>query len=638
MKESRTMMERPASWRDYPAWLTDFQGSIPETLATPAEIAAFEAEQFTENKKGEGPSFSFELDKSLGESYLLERPAPDRIVIRGGDQGILYGTYEALFALSSERPLPRGIQSPVCSLRMLDSWDNTDGTVERGYAGRSLWFEGGGFSYDPDRIRRLGRMLASIGINVLCINNVNVDASARSLIGDLLPQTAELAGLLRPFGIRLMLSVDFSAPMFLRDPDSSSGGNDALLRSADPLDEAVCRWWRHCAVRVYRAIPDLAGFLVKADSEHRPGPNTYGRSHAQGANMLAAALAPYEGKLVWRAFVYNCMQDWRDTDTDRPCAAYDVYQPLDGSFADNVILQIKNGPYDFQVREPVSPLLLGLEKTNTAVELQLTQEYTGHQIDLFAMPPLWREIFDQIGKKRIRAVAAVSNLGRDDNWTGHPFAALNLFAFGHFAWDSDRDPEDVIRQWIRLSGYREDEEKLTGLLISCSRTYEKYTAPLGLCWMVNPGGHYGPSPWGYEFQAWGTYNRADRDAVGIDRTAAGTGFLKQYPPEVAAQYEDPETCPDEYLLFFHRLPYSFVMRDGRTLIQRIYDDHFEGFEEVLGMQKLLSGLHLPERDRQLVEERMEQQVRNAREWRDVINTFFHRLSGIPDRHGRKIYD
>ncbi|MBQ3371818.1 MAG: alpha-glucuronidase [Oscillospiraceae bacterium] len=638
MKENKMMIDQPVSWRDYPAWLTDFQGSVLESLATPLEIAAFEAEQFTGSGRGKGPSFSFELDKSLGESYLLEKPAPDRIVVRGGERGILYGTYEALFDLSCERPLPCGLQSPACSLRMLDSWDNTDGTVERGYAGRSLWFEGGGFSYDPDRIRQLGRMLASVGINVLCINNVNVDASARSLIGDLLPQAAEFANLLRPFGIRLMLSVDFSSPMFLKDPDPASGGNDALLQSADPLDEAVRRWWRHCAAHVYWAIPDLAGFLVKADSEHRPGPNTYGRSHAEGANMLAAALAPYGGKLVWRAFIYNCMQDWRDTDTDRPCAAYDVYQPLDGSFADNVILQIKNGPYDFQVREPVSPLLLGLEKTDTAVELQLTQEYTGHQIDLFSMPPLWREIFDRIGKKRIRAAAAVSNLGRDDNWTGHPFAALNLFAFGRYAWDPDQNPEDVIRQWIRLSGYREDEEKLTDLLLRCSRTYEKYTAPLGLCWMVNPGGHYGPSPWGYEFQAWGTYNRADRDAVGIDRTAAGTGFLKQYPPEVAKRYEDPEACPDEYLLFFHRLPYSFVMRDGRTLIQRIYDDHFEGFEEVLGMQKLLSGLHLPERDRQLVKERMELQVRNAREWRDVTNTFFHRLSGIPDRNGRMIYD
>ena len=630
-------MMHTASWKDCPAWLAAFLGLIPENLTTPSEIAAFEAEQFTESRKGKGPSFSFELDDALGESFLLKRTSFDRIVVRGGEQGVLYGTYEALFDLICEKPLPLGLRSPACSLRMLDSWDNTDGSVERGYAGRSLWFEGGRFSYDPERIRQLGRMLASVGINVLCINNVNVDASARSLIGDLLPQTAEFAGLLRPFGIRLMLSVDFSAPMFLEDPDSLPSENNSLLRTADPLDEEVRRWWKHCAARVYQAIPDLAGFLVKADSEHRPGPNTYGRSHAEGANMLAAALAPYGGKLVWRAFVYNCMQDWRDTETDRPCAAYDLYQPQDGLFADNVILQVKYGPYDFQVREPVSPLLLGLKKTNIAVELQLTQEYTGHQIDLFAMPPLWRELFDQMGEKTVSAIAAVSNLGRDDNWTGHPFAALNLFSFGRYAWDSDRNPEDVIRQWIRLSGYREDEEILADLLLSCSSTYEKYTAPLGLCWMVNPGGHYGPSPWGYEFQAWGTYNRADRDAVGIDRTAAGTGFLKQYPPETAERFEDPETCPDEYLLFFHRLPYTFIMKDGRTLIQRIYDDHFEGYEEVLRMQKLLSRLHLPERDRQIVEERMEQQVLNAREWCDVTNTFFHRLSGIPDKNGRKIY-
>ena len=354
--------------------------------------------------------------------------------------------------------------------------------------------------------------------------------------------------------------------------------------------------------------------------------------------MLAAALAPYGGKLVWRAFVYNCMQDWRDTGTDRPCAAYDLYKPLDGQFADNVILQVKNGPYDFQVREPVSPLLLGMQKTNLSAELQLTQEYTGHQIDLFAMPPLWREFFDRLGKEKICAVAAVSNLGRDENWTGHPFAACNLFAFGQYAWNTDRNPEEVIRQWIRLSGYREEEEKLTEVLLQSSRIYEKYTAPLGLCWMVNPGEHYGPSPWGYEFQAWGTYNRADRDAVGIDRTVTGTGLLKQYPPELAAQYGDPEICPDEYLLFFHRLPYSFRMRDGRTLIQRIYDDHFEGYDEVLQMWQTLSGLDLPERDRIAVEDRIQKQIRNAGEWRDVINTFFHRLSGVPDQHGRKIYD
>ena len=623
-------------WRQHPAWLAALPRPVPAELSTPREVAAFEAESYAESCGGTTPAFRFVCEEALGEGYILEQSEPGTVTIRGGSTGLLYGTYEAISDLVCSCSLPAGLQRPACAKRMLDCWDNTDGSVERGYAGRSIWFEGGAFSYNPDRIRQMGRMLASAGINVLCINNVNVDPTARTLIGALLPETAEFARLLRPFGVRLMLSIDFASPMFSDDPDAE--GQEQRLSSADPLDEEVCRWWQRCAARVYRAIPDLAGFLVKADSEHRAGPNTYGRNHAQGANMLASALAPYGGVLVWRAFVYNCMQDWRDTKTDRPCAAYDLYAPLDGQFADNVILQVKYGPYDFQVREPISPLLVGLQKTNLAIELQPAQEYTGQQIDLFAMPPMWRELFDQMGHGRVCAVAGVSNLGRDDNWTGHPFAALNLFALGRFGWDPDQDPEALTRRWIRLSRYIEAEEALTRLLLGSWRTYEKYTAPLGLCWMVNPEGHYGPSPWGYEFTVWGTYNRADRERVGIDRTAEGTGFLMQYPPELAARYEDPALCPDEYLLFFHRLPYSFRMKDGRTLIQRIYDDHFEGYEEVLHMQETLSSLPLPERDRALVAERMERQRLNAREWRDVTNTFFHRLSGIPDGHGRKIYD
>ncbi len=626
------MTMETTSWREHRAWLAALPDPVPDTLSSPPEVAEYEAAAFARRYGEAAPIFRFALDEALGESYALEQPGPDRITVRGGRQGLLYGTYEALFDLICEKPLPSGVQSPAYRLRMLDCWDNPDGSVERGYAGRSLWFEGGAFAYAPERIRQLGRMLASAGINVLCINNVNVGAEARALIGERLPETAEFARLLRPFGVRLMLSIDFSSPMYMEEPD---GGP---LPSADPLDEEVCRWWQRRAALVYRAIPDLAGFLVKADSEHRPGPNTYGRSHAQGANMLAAALAPYGGTLVWRAFVYNCMQDWRDTKTDRPCAAYDLYAPLDGQFAENVVLQVKNGPYDFQVREPVSPLLLGMKNTALALELQLAQEYTGQQIDLFAMPPVWRGIFDQMGKEKLRAVAAVSNLGRDDNWTGHPFAALNLLAFGRFAWDPDRDPAEEIRRWVRLSGYEEDEEALTALLLRSARVYEKYTAPLGLCWMLNPEGHYGPSPWGYEFSVWGTYNRADRERVGVDRTAAGTGLVKQYPPELAALYEDPARCPDELLLFFHRLPYSFRMKDGRTLIQRIYDDHFEGYEEVLRMREAVSALHLPPWDRPVVEERMRRQLADAREWRDVTNTFFHRLSGVPDEKGRKIYD
>ena len=635
-----------SSWREEKTWLAELAGSLPGELKDPLEIAGYETEQFYLFTGREKPVFRFVCEEGFGESYIVETADPGKIVIRGGKQGILYGTYEVLFDLVCEKPLPEGIQKPFFDFRMLDSWDNPDGSIERGYAGRSLWFDEGRISYEPDRIRQLGRMLASVGINVLCINNVNADEDARSLIGEQLPLVSELASILRPFGVRLMISVDFSSPVHMAEWDGWDVSGDTELTAvpgtADPLDERVRRWWKNRAALVYQTIPDLAGFLVKADSEHRSGPSTYGRTHAQGANMLAEALEPYGGKVVWRAFVYNCRQDWRDTKTDRPCAAYQLYHPMDGSFSGNVILQVKNGPVDFQVCEPVSPLLLNMEKTKLSLELQITQEYTGHQIDLFAMPPVWRDIFDRLNTEKLCAIAGVSNLGRDPDWTGHPFAALNLFAFGRFAWNPGCDPGEVIRRWVRLSAYLkgnpQEEETLTDLLRGSAGTYEKYTSTLGLGWMVNPGEHYGPSPWGYEFQAWGTYNRADRNAVGIDRTGTGTGFLNQYSAEAAAEFCDPENCPDRYLLFFHRLPYTFRMQDGRTLIQRIYDDHFEGYEEVLKMQKTLSGLSLPDPVRTEVLERMGRQVENAREWRDVTNTFFYRLSGIPDGKGRRIYE
>ena len=264
---------------------------------------------------------------------------------------------------------------------MINCWDNLDGSVERGYAGKSLFFDEGFFAYDPQRLRHLGCMMASVGLNVLCINNVNVHEPAQGLIDEKLPDLSALADLFRPFGVRLMVSVDFSMP--IRDG----------LHTADPQDSSVQAWWTEKAKEIYREVPDLAGFLVKADSEGRPGPFTYGRSHAEGANLLAKALKPFGGVLVWRCFVYNCRQDWRDTSVDRPKAAYETYQPLDGRFDDNVILQIKYGPFDFQVREPLSPLLLSLKKTRTALEVQLAQEYTGQQIDLFIMAPMWQEIF-----------------------------------------------------------------------------------------------------------------------------------------------------------------------------------------------------------------------------------------------------
>lgn len=606
------------------SWLTFLPSEVPAECAAPFEVAKFELEHAT--CLPAGMHIQLEQDTTMNDAYRIAQDGSD-VTVRGGTTGILYGVYALLMALDAGEALPAGEQKPRYGMRMINCWDDASGDIERGYAGRSLWFESGRIVYDPARMRQLGRMLASVGLNVLCINNVNVRDPAHRLIEDWLSQLAELAAIFRAFGVRLMVSIDYSQPMRHGIP------------TADPLDEDVQRWWSEQAKKVWEAVPDLAGFLVKADSEHRPGPFTYGRNHAEGANMLARAIKPYGGMLVWRCFVYNCQQDWRDMRTDRPKAAYEHYVYLDGQFDDNVILQVKNGPFDFQTREPLSPTLLAMPQTNLAIEFQLAQEYTGQQIDLFSMAPMWQEVMNVMGHDKIMSIAAVGNLGRDDNYTGHPFAAANLFGFGLLAWDPSISPEISLRRWARLTYHLPDmqETALTMMLLQSSEIYEQYTATLGLCWMVTPNSHYGPNPGGYEYQAWGTYHKASRDAVGIDRTAAGTGYCEQYPEPLRSLYANLDTCPDNLLLFFHRLPYDYTMRDGRTLIQRIYDDHFEGYERTLQMAEILPALDLPEPDRREAMERMERQKRNAREWCDIVNTFFHRLSGVDDAHGRTIY-
>ena len=606
------------------AWLSKLDADLSYAPASAEALALYELSRAL-------PDYSCrtEIIPEMGESYRIRKETDGSLSLSGGNTGILYGAYALIRLVFSGETVPDSLSSsPRYPLRMINCWDNADGSVERGYSGRSLFFENGKLQYDPCRMRELGRLMASVGLNVLCVNNVNVHFPAQLLLEDDLPEAAALADLFRPFGVRLMFSIDYSQPM-------RHG-----LPTADPLDPAVQAWWKETAARVYAAIPDLAGFLVKADSEGRPGPFTYGRNHAEGANMLADAVRPYGGKIVWRCFVYNCRQDWRDTKTDRPMAAWEHYAGLDGQFADNVILQIKHGPFDFQVREPLSPLLLGMKKTNLAMELQLAQEYTGHQIDLYTMIPMWKEIFEELPAENIMSVAAVSNLGRDANYTGHPLAAVNFFTYGLLAWNPEIDASSAVSQWVRLtySFSPADERSLSGLLLSSRRTYEKYTAPLGIGWMVNPHNHYGPNPSGYEYDLWGTYHKANRDAVGIDRTAKGTGYILQYPASLQLKYEDPETCPDLYLLFYHRLPYSFRMKDGRTLIQRIYDDHFEGFAETESMAKVLESLPFPDPDRSEISARMARQLSNAKEWCDIINTFFRRLSGVDDAQGRIIYD
>ena len=589
-------------------WLTE--AAVPESLKTPPEAARWELAQA-------GLHCTLTVDPALRDSYAI---AADGGTITGGEIGVLYGVYRLLEWKRAGRELPQGMESPAFSLRMIDHWDAMQGHVERGYAGRSLFFEDGGFRGDDARLRAYARLLASVHVNAISLNNVNVAEPAQDLIGErFLPGVKHIADIFRAFGVRILLSVDYAMPV-------RSG-----LATADPLDAQAQAWWLACAERIYESIPDFCGFLVKADSEFRPGPYTYGRNHAQGANMLARALRPFGGVVIWRCFVYNCRQDWRDTKTDRPKAAYDNYAHLDGQFDGNVILQIKNGPFDFQVREPVSPLFYAMPGTGKALEFQLAQEYTGQQIDLYAMQGMFNEVLAEIPQGNIRAIAAVSNTGRDACWTGHPFAQLNLYAYGQTAWRPLQDFRETTERWAKLSYALAGKalQTLTDLLLQSRAVYEKYTAPLGVCWMVNPNHHYGPSPMGYEYSAWGTYHRADHTAIGIDRTAAGTGYLSQYPQEVQARYATPEACPDHLLLFFHRLPYAYRMRDGRTLLRRILDDHTEAFADAQALAASLHSLRgsLPADVYALAAERMDRQLLNAREWCDVLKDFFCRLSG-----------
>lgn len=601
--------------------------------------------------KGSGDGF-IELcrDDSLPHEGYSISPTEDRMVISGGDdRGILYGVFALLrsFALGKSPEEAKETASPDNPLRMLNHWDNMTSDIERGYSGESFFFEDGKILLN-ERTEDYARFCASVGINAVVINNVNVKGDASFLITErYFPELRQMSELFSSWGISLYLSLNFASPMEI-------GG----LLTCDPLDASVKAWWSEKAEEIHRNIPGFGGFLVKADSEGRPGPFTYGRTQADGANMLADTVRPYGWLIIWRCFVYNCRQDWRDRKTDRAKAGYDSFIGSDGLYRDNVILQIKNGPMDFQIREPVSPLLLGLKNTNVMLEVQIAQEYTGHQIDVCCLLPLIREVLETqagTGLPRVReiisgkafgngnrcGIAAVSNTGNDPNWTGSDLAAVNLYGFGRLAFDMDLSSEEIIREWAELT-FKADAEAIgiiEKILTRSRAVYENYTTPFGLGWMVTPALHYGPSPMGYEYSAWGTYHRADHFGVGVERGIDGSGFAQQYPEPLAGIYNDPETCPEELLLFFHHVPYAFRLKDGRSLIQALYDCHFEGYQELLEMAeeaKALSG-RIPEASFQNIKERFELQVQNAREWCDQVNSFFYRLSAIPDEHGREIY-
>ena len=589
---------------------------------------------------------------ALEGAYRLAGTAEGMTLTAGEENGVLYGIFHILRLIATEQQLCGVdiVQSPSQPLRMYNHWDNMDGSIERGYSGQSFFFRNNEFTTDA-RTVDYARFLASIGINGVVINNVNVKEAATWLITErYFDNVAELVDIFASYGIKMYLSLNFAAPLELGGPNS-----------ADPLDAEVISWWEAKMAEVFGRIPKLGGFLVKADSEGRPGPFTYGRTQADGANMLADIVKQYDALIIWRCFVYNCTQDWRDYKTDRARAGYDNFIGMDGDYHDNVILQIKNGPMDFQIREPISPLLGGLKKTNQMMEVQIAQEYTGHQIDVCYLMPMFKEILefktycreekDTVadiisggcgeGRNLHTGIAAVVNTGNDANWTGNVLAAANLYGFGRLAFQNELSAKEIAEEWIRMTLSNEADvvEAVLSILLPSREIYEHYTSPLGIGWMVTPHVHYGCSVDGYEYSRWGTYHRADHLGIGVDRTDSGTGYVRQYHEPNASMYNDMATCPEELLLFFHHVPYVHVLSSGKTLIQHIYDTHFQGVEEVEAMIACWKGLEgkVPAEVFENVSGRFERQLVNAKDWRDQVNSYFYRKSGIPDEKGRMIY-
>lgn len=572
------------------------------------------------------------------------------VIKSSNKRGLLYGTFHLLRLISLEKDL-NGInitKNPSISIRMLNHWDNIDGTIERGYSGNSLFFDKNKILIN-DRIIDYARLISSIGINSVAINNVNVKGCAAFLIDPSYhKQLSKLTKILSKYGIKVYLSINFASPIII-----------GKLDSADPCSMKVISWWDKTFEILFKNVPNLGGILVKADSEGEPGPFSYNRTHVQGANMFAKILKKYDAIVIWRCFVYNSKQDWRDLSIDRAKSSYDTFISYDGKFSNNVILQVKYGPMDFQIREPISPLFGALKETNIILEMQLAQEYTGQQIDICYLMPMYKEIlnFDtdgtktnrtiekiisgKLNKKFLGGVTAVSNTGDSKNWTSSDFAAANLYGYGMLSFDPTITIKEVLKEWINLTfGLNKNiENVITKILIHSRETYEKYTTPFGIGWMVTPSTHYGPNIDGYEYSKWGTYHRADHFAIGIDRTSKGTGFSKQYPLALSSLYDDKKSCPEELLLFFHRLKYDEKMKNGKTLIQNVYDMHFEGVEEVEEMleefMKLKNILSSDLFDR--ISEKLNKQLDNAREWRDQVNSYFYRKSSIPDEKGRRIF-
>ena len=590
-------------------------------------------------------------DKMLGEEgfSIGSGERAESVDIRGGSpRALVYAVFAMLENVETGRDLFTK-QSPASNIRWTDEWDNLDGSIERGYAGRSIFFDHGHVRTDLTRASEYARLLASVGVNGCNVNNVNADLDL--LTSEHLREFAQLAEAFRPWGVRLALSVDLSSPQTVDK-----------LSTFDPLDPTVIAWWQKKVDEVYSLIPDFAGFTIKADSEGRAGPSQYGRSPADAANVLARALRPHGGVVLYRAFVYNHHLDWRDLKADRAKAGYDNFAALDGTFESNVVLQIKHGPIDFQAREPVSPVLAALPHTSEALELQTTQEYTGQQRHMVFLPNMWKWALDTdmraggqpstvaslvTGRRfgqRYGGFVAVTNVGLEANWLHHPMAMANLYGFGKLAWNPGADLDGITRTWAELTwGHDPDVINTVSALLGTSwQTYESYTGPNGMGTLTDIlGVHFGPNIESAERNGWGQWFRGDHDAIGMDRTVAtGTGYIGQYPRELAAKYESLSTCPDDLLLFFHHVPYAYRLHSGKTLVQSVYDTHYAGAlaaAEYVAQWERLHGKIDDERYAK-VDDLLTYQAGHAIVWRDAINTWFQQTSGIADEKHRVGHD
>jgi alpha-glucuronidase len=623
-------------------------------LKTPMLLAATnELQQGWQGAPGASVVLSIQKDKELkNDGFKLVKNG----VQANTERGILYGVFDLLRRQQTGQDIENVISNPSYEFRILNHWDNPNGTIERGYAGMSIfWRKDSSFvvtEQDKNLWREYARANASIGINGAVLNNVN--ASPLILSPDYLSRVKAIAEILRPYGVKTYLSVKFSSPSML-------GG----LKTSDPLDPAVISWWRSKVKEIYNTIPDFGGFLVKASSEGQPGPQDYGRTHADGANMLADALKPYGGIVMWRAFVYSA------NDKDRAKQAYSEFVPLDGKFHDNVIVQVKNGPVDFQPREPFSPLFGAMKKTSLMPEFQVTMEYLGHSTHLVFLSPMWEECLKSdtyqagtgstvarctdgsIYPQAHTAIAGVSNVGLDTNWTGHHFAQANWYAFGRLAWNNNLTSDEIAGEWIKQTFYPEASEKeqvninttewhqnflapVKQMMLSSREAAVNYMMPLGLHHIMSANEHYGPGPWWAPARMradWTPpyYHQADSNGIGFNRTTKGSNAVGQYHEPLSSQFDDVNTCPEMFLLWFHHLPWNYKMKSGRSLWEELCYHYDMGVQQVRQFQKVWDKVR-PYVDSVRfadVQRSLRSQSSNAVLWKDACLLYFQQFSHNP---------